>query len=174
MKKKSKVLGRFIGFVNIAVLGLFIYYPAQAFTAPPTCLDDSGAVIPAIDSEVVQWKTTVANGGLKRAHVTGIIQKVYPNHTGHNDFSIAIGTGPKDTLEVVYNISFGAVAHIAVGMQVEACGDFINSYAPENGYQASPDGALIHWIHKSDSQSHKNGFLMINGVLYGQGNGHGA
>jgi len=172
--KKTKVLARFIGFVNVAVLGMLFSLPAHAYTTPPACLDDNGSVIAVIDDQVVQWKTSEPNGQLLRAHISGPIVKLYPNQSGHAHFSVKIGTGPKDTLEVIYNLSFGAIAHVAVGMQVEACGDFINSYAPENGYQASPDGAIIHWIHKSDSQSHKGGFLEINGVLYGQGNGHGA
>ena len=172
--KKTKVLVRFIGFVNLAVFAALFGLNANAFTVPPTCLSNNGTVIPVVNEQVLLWKKSTPNQTLQRAHVSGLITKIYPNQNGHTHFSIKLGTGPNDTLEVIYNTSFGRLAHVAVGMQVEACGDFINSFAPGNGYPASPDGAIIHWIHRSNSGNHQSGYLDINGILYGQGNVHGA
>jgi hypothetical protein len=70
-------------------------------------------------------------------------------------------------------VGFGATPTVQVGDTVEACGDYITSYAQGGGYAASPSGALIHWIHRSDSANHPSGYLMVNGVLYGQGSGNG-
>jgi hypothetical protein len=139
----------------------------------PECLDDSGNVLPVDDLQAIHFKTGTPNGATSRAHVSGPITKIYPNASGHDHFEITLSNNPGDTLEVVYNISFGALPTLKVGMTVEACGDFINAYAPENGYQASPDGALIHWIHRTNS-AHPAGFTIVNGVLYGQGNGNGS
>ena len=121
-----------------------------------------------INDQVIAWKTSTPNQHLERGHVAGIIKEVYPDRNGHTHFSIKIGNGPKDTIEVIYNVEFGAIPNLATGMQVEACGDYITSTAATLQYQASPDDAIIHYIHKSTSRNHRNGFLMINGALCGQ------
>ena len=155
------------------ILGLGLLVGATGFAATPQCVDDQGNILPLDNAQAIGYKTNTSNGSTSRIHASGAITKIYPNATGHNHFEINMGSGSADTLEVVYNISFGALPTLKVGMNVEVCGDFINSYAPENGYQASPDGAIVHWIHKTTS-SHPAGFTIINGVLYGQGNGSGA
>lgn len=136
----------------------------------PDCLSGDGSLLAVDDNAAIALKTTSANGSTSRAHVQGPITKIYPNETGHNHFEISLGDASGDTLEVVYDFAFGTLPTLELGMTVEACGDFINSYAPEKGYQASPDGALIHWIHRTNS-SHPAGFTIVNGVLYGQGSG---
>ena len=142
-------------------------------TDAPVCVDDQGNILPLDDAQAIAYKTNTPNGSTSRVHASGPITKLYPNASGHNHFEISLGSESGDKLEVVYNISFGALPSLKLGMTVEVCGDFINSYAPENGYQASPDGAIIHWIHKTTS-SHPAGFTIVNGVLYGQGNGSGS
>jgi hypothetical protein len=135
----------------------------------PECQDENGSVLPVDNVATIALKTQTANGALSRAHAEGPITKLYPNQTGHNHFEISLGNASGDTLEVVYDTEFGPLPTQEVGMNVEVCGDFINSYAPENGYAASPDGAIIHWIHRTDTSKHLGGFIAINGVLYGQG-----
>ena len=140
----------------------------------PACLGSGGQEIPSDDSVVMQWKSTTPNQTLKRAHVTGVLTAVYPDRNGHNHFSIRIGTTSSDTLEVVYSQSFGALTQVHVGMAVEACGDYITSNAATAQYPASPDGAIIHWIHKNPSgHGHPSGFLMLDGQVFGQGAGQG-
>ena len=109
----------------------------------PTCLDESGRNIPVDNDQAISDKKNTANGALSRDHVKGPITKIYPNQPGHNHFEIALNDSG-DTLEVVYDYAFGNLPELKEGMTVEACGDFINSYAPERGYQASPDLSLIH------------------------------
>ena len=147
--------------------------PGPVDSNAPACLDDNGNELPVDDAQAIEYKTSTPNGSTSRVHAAGPITKIYPDQNGHNHFEISLGNAAGDTLEVVYNISFGALPTLELGMSVEVCGDFINSYAPENGYQASPDGAIIHWIHKTNS-SHPAGFTIIDGVLYGQGNGSGS
>jgi hypothetical protein len=126
------------------------------------------------NDQVLQWKTSTPNQFLARGHIQGRIIQVYPDHSGHEHFSVEIGNASGDTIEVIYNLSFGATAPLAVGMEVEACGDYITSDAPAGPYPASPDGAILHWVHRATNGRHDSGFLMIDGVLYGQGNGSGA
>lgn len=130
--------------------------------------------IPVNDEQALEWKSTTSNQFQSRAHVQGPIVQLYPDHSGHTHFSIAIGSGPHDTLEIIYNQSFGALPPLQIGMTVEACGDYITSYAQSGPYPPSPDGAILHWVHKNpNGKGHNSGFLIIEDNLYGQGNGRG-
>lgn len=145
-----------------------------AATPAPNCLGSQGQTLPEMDAQVIIWKTTTANQFLARAHVVGMVSDIYPDHNGHTHFAIALDAKPGDNLEVVYNQSFGALPHLAVGMNVEACGDYITSDAPTSQYPASPAGAIMHWIHRNPKGAgHPSGYLIINGSLYGQGSGSG-
>ena len=96
-----------------------------------------------------------------------------------------IGDEVTEVIEVIYNEAFGDVEEdVKVGDQVEACGDYITSNAPSGPYPASPDGAILHWVHMASGSGHPNGYLRINGMLYGDeqpndrgpkhGGGHGS
>jgi len=172
MKKITTVLG-IMGFFSTAYMNAAYTAEIQAdLTQPPPCLNDDGSTLAQNDNQVISWETTTRNQFLARAHVVGQIENIYANETGHAHFSIGLGNG-HSTLEVIYNLSFGELPRLTPGMNVEACGDYITSNAAAGGYQASPDGAIIHWIHKSDNEKHKSGYLSINGVTYGLLNGHG-
>jgi hypothetical protein len=134
----------------------------------PTCLDQKSQVLPIDSNRVIRLKSTTANQFLTRAHIQGEIVKIYPDRNGHDHFSISIGPLAEDTLEVVYNSDFGSLGELKEGMTVEACGDYITSNAPTSQYQASPDGAIIHWVHRSNNpRKHATGYLVVNGSLYG-------
>jgi hypothetical protein len=161
----------------LGVWGLLIGFAGQVAIADeaPDCLDNNGNALSVMDSTVIQWKTSTPNEWKSRALVTGTVDQIFPDATGHHHFEITLdasgdwSSSPNSsaTLEVVYNEGFGATPQIQVGDSIEACGDYITSYEQGGGYQASPSGALIHWIHQSDTPKHPNGFLMVNGVLYG-------
>jgi hypothetical protein len=148
-----------------------VSFAAPAPSSAPACLDNSGAVLPINNAAMIHLKTTTPNQFLARAHVQGVIGNIYPDHNGHNHFEAILGPNPGDSVELIYNQSFGALPRLVAGMTVEACGDFINSDAATSQYPASPDNAIMHWIHKNPHGSHPSGFLIINGVLDGQGNG---
>jgi hypothetical protein len=140
----------------------------------PNCLDQT-AVLPVNNEQVLQWKQTSPNGVKRRGHVTGIVTRSFNDRSGHAHFEIKIGKLATDTLEVIYNKEFGALPPIREFMNIEACGDYITSNRPNGGFPASPSGAIIHWIHKSDNVAkHESGYLAIDGTLYGNGNGHGS
>jgi hypothetical protein len=134
--------------------------------------------LPINNDQVLGWKRQAVNQDLHRGHVQGSVVRVYPDRNGHEHFAIQVGPSNSDTIEVIYNQDFGAVPDVKVGMPVEACGDYITSVGPSPGpngqvYPASPDGALIHWVHMAPSSSgHHSGFLMINGTLTGQDTQH--
>ena len=150
-------------------LGLFLSVLAKA---TPTCLDPSGKEVPLNNQKVLGWKESTANQFLARARISGVVQDIYPDRNGHYHFQAKIGPNAKDTIELIYNISFGEIRRIVPGLNVEACGDYITSNAPTQNYQPSPDGAIVHWIHRSPNPNrHPSGFLILNGTLYGQGAG---
>lgn len=147
----------------------------SAFSASPPCLDSDGNSMEIDNASVIQYKYTTRNGYLARAYVQGEVTRVYPDRNGHDHFSILFSSensSKGETLEVVYNKEFGRLPRIQVGMRVEACGDYITSFARNRGYPPSPDGAIIHWVHWNPSgRGHKSGFLVVDGVVYGQEGG---
>ncbi len=159
-------------FSAIFILNLLIGFSSFAFD----CLDQGKKVLPVDDGRVINLKVSTPNQFLARAHVEGKITNIFSDHNGHNHFEINIGPNEKDRLEVIYNQSFGSLDTLTIGMDVEACGDFINSNAPTAQYPASPAGAIIHWVHFSNNTAkHLSGFLIIDGVIRGQnpnGSGH--
>jgi hypothetical protein len=161
--------------VKLSVLGCLSLLPllAGASDAVPPCMAN-GRAIPVNDAQALQWKTSTANQFRARSHISGRVDRVYADQSDHNHFSLQIGPNPTDTVEVIFNIEFGPLPQMAPGMQVEACGDFINSFAQAGPYPPSPDGAIIHWVHASNNpRQHDSGFLVIDGVLYGNTAGSG-
>jgi hypothetical protein len=153
-----------------ASLGLLISVSAFAgtFSSAPECENNDGQPIAINNSQVLTWEKTTANQFLARANVEGDVVAIYPNQTGHNHFAIQIGSDPSQTLEVIYDIGFGQLPQIQKGMHIQACGDYITSDEATSQYPVSPCGAIIHWVHMAPKPTHKNGFLMINGQVYGQ------
>lgn len=127
----------------------------------PPC-NAHGTLLQQNDSQVENWEDTAQHQFQGRAHIFGHIKQLYRDQTGHKHFSVQIGATSEDAVEIVYNETFGALPALSTGMEVEACGDFISV-----GRQ-SPDTAIVHWVHKSDTPSHDSGYVAINGVVYGQ------
>lgn len=147
---------------------------AQAFSDSPLCMS-KGQPLPVNNEQVLNWKNTSRNQFKSRGHVTGTLGQVYKDATGHRHFQIVIGANSNDTLEVIYNEKFGKIPASALqqGAHVETCGDYITSNAKVGRYNASPDGAIIHWVHESTNSRHDSGYVMIEGQTYGFGSGHG-
>jgi hypothetical protein len=157
---------------TVVLLSFLLVATAAKAASAPDCVD-RGVALPIINDQVLHWKTSTPNQFMARARVAGPVTKVYPDHSGHHHFEIQLGAGPADFLEVIFNEAFGAVPAIHAGMQIEACGDYITSTAQSGPYPRSPDDAIIHWVHASPNPTrHPSGYLVIDGVLYGQDTGH--
>jgi hypothetical protein len=137
----------------------------------PDCMA-KGQSLAVNNAQVINWKSTTQNQFQSRGHIQGQLTKVYPDHSGHHHFEVQIGSNPNDTIEVIYNEAFGAIPTIAPGVEVEACGDYITSNKATGSYPASPDGAILHWVHQAPNAGHESGYVAINGVVYGQGAGN--
>lgn len=141
-------------------LSLLVGFQAQALD----CMAGKSAI--AIDNDqVINWKRTTRNQFHARGHVEGVLRQEYADHSGHDHMQIVIegAGGASETLEIVYNSKFGRLPAMKVGSVIEACGDYITSNQPTRRYPASPDGAIIHWVHKSKNRNHESGYLVIDG-----------
>lgn len=140
----------------------------------PVCNDNGARPLSVNNSQVLQLKA-VKNARPVRALVAGKVSQVFRtlcNNKGtcHDHFEIQIGSNENDVLEVVYSSDFGALSKVQVGADVQACGDFINTSAQGPGRgPVSPSGAIIHWVHKSGCMDHENGYVAIDGKLFGFG-----
>jgi len=170
MKSAIFIFG--LGVLTLVLAFSPVVHANDSSDAIPECLGDNGP-IGVINDQVIQWKTSTRNQFLARGHVKGTVRQVYPDHSGHHHFELSIGNNQSDTIEVIYNEDFGATPDIAIGMDVEACGDYITSIAQSGPYPPSPDGAIIHWVHRAPNpQRHASGFIVVNGTLYGQDAGN--
>ena len=139
---------------------------------PPDCLVKT-QVLPVMNEQILIWKRNTKNAFKSRAHLEGTLTKIYPDKSGHKHLQVQIGQNSYETIEVIYNQKFGKVAPLQLGSKVEACGDYITSKAMNGNYRASPDGAILHWVHETTRPSHENGYMMIDGVVYGDRDGDG-
>jgi hypothetical protein len=134
----------------------------------PDCLGDDRTPLNVDNGQVLQWKVNTPNQFKARANVLGEVVRVFEDRPSHNHFEIKIGPKSSDVLEVIYNKSFGTLREPQEGMKVQACGDYITSFARAGQYPASPSGAIIHWVHFNPrEEGHPHGYLIIEGELFG-------
>lgn len=150
--------------LTIIFSGFFTVSAFAAGTIDETCLDH-GKSLEVINQQVLVWKSSTANAFLARARIEGTVDQIFPDHSGHRHFSLKIGPNPTDHIEVIYNLSFGNLPVPTIGMSVEACGDYITSIAQTGSYPPSPDGGIIHWVHRSP-HGHEAGYVILNGIKY--------
>jgi hypothetical protein len=132
----------------------------------PECMA-SGKAIGINDEQVINWKNTTANKFHSRAHIKGKLVINYPDRNGHNHMEVLIGPNNQDTIEVIYNKGFGELTGLNPGAIIEACGDYITSSDISGSYPASPDGAILHWVHLATNKSHDSGYVIVDGVVCG-------
>lgn len=139
----------------------------------PVCLDGRNEM--KIDNQrVIDMKHNTPNQYLDRGFIDGVVVRPPSTQNGHQHFSLILSNNNKDTIEIVYNNDFGTMPQrpVRVGDHVVICGDYITSFARGGGYDASPDGALIHWVHynpatRPGSMKHEHGFMMFGTDLVG-------
>lgn len=155
-----------------SVLGLVLAGSiAFATEAAPDCIAN-GQVLPVNNEQVLQWKFNTKNQYKNRGHIYGVVTNIYKGKKSHQHFQVKLAEGPRDTIEVIYNTSFNEIDNLRVGSEVESCGDYITSNARTGRYQASPDGAILHWVHEStNSARHESGYVVVDGVLHGMPHG---
>ena len=134
----------------------------------PSCLSGNGQALSVNNDQVLIWKETSKDQFHSRGHIKGELVKIFPDATGHHHMSVSIGPNSQDTIEVIYNEDFGSMPELQIGQIIEACGDYITSRGEVGRYPASPDGAIVHWVHQSTNPNHLSGYVIIDGTVCGQ------
>ncbi|MBU6374684.1 MAG: DUF3465 domain-containing protein, partial [Bdellovibrionales bacterium] len=141
------------------VLSIQVTALAKTSEIPP-CNARDGSALKIDNSRALVFRNTTPNQFAERARVEGRVSRIFPGNPEHQHFEIQIGPGPQDILEVVFNLDFGR-PEVKQGDQIEACGDYITSNAPTDRYEASPSGALVHWVHENArGGSHPDGYIV--------------
>lgn len=162
-------------FFAFLCLGLVTVSVAEANSRLPACNDERGRPMQVDNDRVIRLKKTTKNQYKDRALVTGVLVGVLQDRKSHLHLDVFLGeglsgTGKESDIEVIYNKAFDHVdsRSLRPGMEVSACGDFINSFERAGRYPASPVGAILHWVHMAPRPPHQSGWLIIDGRLYGQ------
>ncbi len=144
-------------------------------TRLPTCNDQRGRPMQVDNERVLHLKRSTKNQYKDRAYITGVLVGVLKDRKSHLHLDVFIGEsesgrGRDSDIEIIYNKAFDYVDSRSVrpGMEVSACGDFINAFDRAGHYPPSPAGAIIHWTHMSPRPGHQHGFMAIDGRVYGQ------
>ena len=132
------------------------------------CMDGSRRIESYNNAQVLNWKTSTPNTWQGRGFVNGSVVEVVKDRSSHLHFVIKIGPAKTDILEVIYNVSFGQLPALNPGTPVAICGDYITANDRSGRYPPSPAGAIIHWVHGSNNNRHEDGFVAVNGTVYGQ------
>jgi len=111
------------------IFSLMMAIGCSAFATLPDCLDNSGRVLAVNNDQIIKWKQTTKDQFHARGHAQGVVSKNYPDYTGHTHFEMRMGSGngAGNTIEVIYNQSFGQLPDLTPGTQVEVCGDYITT-----------------------------------------------
>ena len=130
-----------------------------------TCYDnDKTTALGVMNPQVLQFLRQTQNQFTARALVQGRVVTRYSDRTCHAHFSIDLDGDGRGDLEVISQSAFGRPPSIRPGMQVTACGDYITD-------RSSPNGGIIHWVHCNpgdrDQGKHPDGFMLVDGILYG-------
>lgn len=158
-------------------LALGILFSPVAFAADrlPDCTDNSFRSIPVDNQRVLHLKKSTKNQHKDRANIVGVLVGVLKERESHLHLDVFIGesragTGRDSDIEIIHNRAFGAPEgrQLRPGMEIAVCGEFINAFKQAGKYPASPAGAIIHWTHMAPRRDHAEGYLAVDGRLYGQ------
>lgn len=162
---------------KFASLVLSVLISPVAFSADslPECPDLRGNPIRVDNDRVLHLKKSTKNQYKDRAYISGVLVGVIQDRKSHLHLDVFIGesragTGRDSDIEIVHNKEFGSpgAKELRPGMEVTACGDFINAFDRAGNYPPSPVGAIIHWTHMAPRPGHGAGFLAVDGKLHGQ------
>jgi len=147
---------------KLGLLAALIFQNAWAYD----CYDQ-GHLLPFNEDQVIQWKADGQSQTRGRAHIRGILTGYYPDRSkgSHQHFQIEVVGSDyrREFLEVVSSKEYGWIAGLQWWDPVEVCGDYITSNERHGVYPASPDNALIHWVHLSTNPyQHDSGFFALD------------
>jgi hypothetical protein len=152
--------------LKIAISTVLLTVSHFALADEMTCMDH-GRELAVNNDQALRWRDERPSGFHTRAFISGTVDEVFPDRTGHRHFSLKIGPHFEDHIEIVYEQNFGRMPLPSVGDPASACGDYIVATESNGRYPPSPDGALVHWVHRSNNDRHDDGFVVLKGIVYG-------
>ncbi len=135
---------------------LFSFSTSVLAQSLPVCKTRNGTeLLPS----VTELKRYIDSNYSKRpiVFVEGVIKEILPEDKygrPHQKFILNV-QGIK--VQVVHGTDYGRIP-LRTGGRVKVCGEFINSN----------QGSLIHWTHYDPGARHPDGFIALDGEVYGQ------
>lgn len=89
-----------------------------------------------------------------------VVTKILPDDTKglpHQRWVARVSDGT--TVMMIYNSDMGVRIPVKVGDHFSAGGQFI----------WTPEGGLLHWLHEDPRNKRPDGFIYMNGTIYGDG-----
>ncbi|MDX2113529.1 MAG: hypothetical protein SFW63_07355 [Alphaproteobacteria bacterium] len=153
----------------------------------PPCFDGKSYRRLEIDNQrILTWnKTPISQKRIERALIRGVITKIvhrkrparFPG-TYHTVIDVRLGTLPDDVIRLYYNLNHGALPKLRIGTMLTACGEYIKypdyfrdqtqryHYNQTETKKFRSNMPIMHYLHRSQNLW-RSGFLMIDGVVYG-------
>ena len=92
-----------------------------------------------------------------------VVTKLLPDDTSglrHQKWQAKLSNG--STVEIVYNSDMGDRVPVRIGDKFGVGGEFIWTRG----------GGLVHWVHEDKSNRRPDGYVFLNGVVYGDDDSH--
>lgn len=139
----------------LALVLLFSFSTAVLAQSLPVCKTRNGTELTPSVTELRRYVDT-NNGKRPIVFVEGVIKEILPEDKlgrPHQKFILSV-QGIK--VQVVHGMDYGRIP-LRTGVKVQVCGEFLNS-----------QGGMIHWTHFDPAAHHPDGFIALDGEIYGQ------
>lgn len=139
----------------LALVLLFSFSASVLAQSLPVCKTRNGTELTPSVTELKRYIDT-NNGKRPMVFVEGVIKEILPEDKlgrPHQKFIMSV-RGIK--VQVVHGMDYGRIP-LRTGIQVKVCGEFLNS-----------QGGMIHWTHYDPGARHPDGFIALDGEVYGQ------
>ena len=135
-----------------ALVGLIIGLFAQVAIANgdhPGQIQDDQALVQAMHSRKNAFYVEAGNL---------VVTKLLPDDTSglpHQKWQARVSDG--GTITIVYNSDMGSRVPVQIGDHFQVGGQYIYT----------PGGGLVHWVHDDPQGKRPDGYVYLNGVVYG-------
>lgn len=122
---------------------------STAFANQPGDVTDDSALVAAVGARKNDFYVEAGNL---------VVTKILPDDTSglpHQKWQARLSNG--DIVTIVYNSDMGVRVPVHIGESFSAGGQFI----------WTPQGGLLHWLHDDPRHQRPDGYVLVNGVVYG-------
>lgn len=142
--------------MKLAIMTLICMLSSTLFAQSlPICKDRGGQVLQPSASALKHYVDS-NNDRRPQVFVQGVVKEVLPEDKygkPHQKYVLSV-SGIK--VQLVHGSNYERLP-LQVGSQILVCGEFLNA-----------QGGMIHWTHYDPNGRHPDGFIAVNGYVYGQ------